>query len=316
MLNTFAMMKDKTIKEGLTLDQLMKDDIEWYWVDFDCPDKNESALLDTHFHFHPLAIEDCLYLLQRPKLDQYEEHHFFVFQALDEDNMVPIELDLFLGNNYVITFHHTHLTQIDEVKIHLQNTPKKLAEGSIAVCYEILNKIVDYYFPFVYHLEDMIDEIEANAEKLSTKRLLDKIFSMRSYLLKMHRIVNQMEQLVYRILEVDQFKKKQMYFSDTYDHLLKLKEMIESSLAISSEIRESYISYNSYRMNKNMMLLTVVSAIFIPLTFIVGIYGMNFANMPELHYKYGYFIILGLMAALSIGMLIWFKVKGWFDIDK
>lgn len=125
-----------------------------------------------------------------------------------------------------------------------------------------------------------------------------------------------MEQLVYRLLEMELFRKKKMYFSDTYDHLLKLKEMIESSLSISSEIRESHISYNSYRMNINMMILTVISAIFIPLTFITSVYGMNFDNMPELHYKYGYFIVLGLMGVLSICMILWFKKKGWFDMDK
>lgn len=316
MVHIFAITKEMTIKEDLTLDQLNDEAIEWYWVDFDRPTQSESYLLDSHFHFHSLAIEDCLFLLQRPKVDHYNEYDFFVFQALDEENMEPIELDLFLGNNFVVTYHNTHLAQIDEVLIKLKQSEIKQSEGSTVVCYEVLNKIVDYYFPHVYQLEDMIDEIEENGSKVSTKKLLDKIFDLRSDLLRVLRIVNQMEQLVYRLLEVEMFEKKRMYFSDTYDHLLKLKEMIESSLSISAEIRESYISYNSYLMNKNMMVLTVISAIFIPLTFIAGVYGMNFDNMPELNYKYGYFIVLALMGILSICMVLWFKKKGWFDTDK
>lgn len=156
MIHIFAVTKDRVIKENLMLEQLNNESFEWYWVDFDTPTKSEAALLDSYFHFHPLAIEDCLYLLQRPKLDHYDDYSFFVFQALDEENLVPIELDLFLGKNFVVTYHHTHLTQIDEVMIQLKKSEKKLAEGSIAVCYEVLNKIVDYYFPLAYQLEEIV----------------------------------------------------------------------------------------------------------------------------------------------------------------
>lgn len=315
MIHTFAITKDMKIKEGLALHELNKQDIEWYWVDFDCPNHEEARLLDTHFHFHHLAIEDCLYLLQRPKLDYYDGYSFFVFQALNGE-IQPIELDLFLGSNYIVTFHNIHLSQTEEVKVKLKANDKLWSEGSLSICYHILNSVVDHYFPVVYRLEDIIDEIEDNNEKASIITLLDKIFDVRSDLLRVLRIVNQMEELVYRILNDEHLKKKHLYFSDTHDLLLKLKEMIESSQAISTEIRDSYISYNSYRMNKNMMLLTVITAIFIPLTFIVGVYGMNFKYMPELELKYGYFIVLGILCLIGIIMFIWFKKKGWFDIDK
>ncbi|PKM94099.1 MAG: magnesium and cobalt transport protein CorA [Firmicutes bacterium HGW-Firmicutes-1] len=316
MIHTLALTKDMKLIEDLELSELDNENIEWYWVDFDCPNKDEAMLLDTHFHFHPLAIEDCMYLLQRPKIDSYDDYIFFVFQALKEDDLEPIELDLFLGSNYAVTFHNIHLSHIDVIDLKIKSDDRIWSEGSLAICYHILNKIVEDYFPVVYRLEDVIDEIEANVEKATTIKLLDKIFDVRSDLLIVLRIVNQMEELLYRILASENLKKKHLYFSDIHDHLLKLKEMIESSQAISSEIRDSYISYNSYRMNKNMMLLTVITAIFIPLTFIVGVYGMNFKYMPELEMKSGYFIVLGGMLVIVVLMIIWFKMKGWFDIDK
>ncbi|MCY8507953.1 CorA family divalent cation transporter, partial [Bacillus atrophaeus] len=106
------------------------------------------------------------------------------------------------------------------------------------------------------------------------------------------------------------------YFSDIYDHLLKLSELVESNRDMTSDLRDSYVTMNSNRMNAIMMTLTIVSTIFIPLTFIAGVYGMNFDNMPELHWKYGYFGVLGVMGAVVVGMMIWFIHKGWFKIFK
>lgn len=124
-----------------------------------------------------------------------------------------------------------------------------------------------------------------------------------------------MRDLLYRILNSERlpdFKKHKLYFSDIHDHLLKLSHMIESSRDMTSDMRDSYLSVNSNRMNKNMIVLTVITTIFIPLTFIVGIYGMNFENMPELKWKYGYFLVLGIIAFVGISMFLWFKRKGWF----
>ena len=126
-----------------------------------------------------------------------------------------------------------------------------------------------------------------------------------------------MRDLLYRTLNSDRlpgFKEHKIYFSDIHDHLLKLSDMIESSREITSDLRDSYLSINSNRMNTNMMVLTVITSIFIPLTFVAGIYGMNFEYMPELTWKYGYFMALGIMTCIGISMFLWFKRKGWFDV--
>lgn len=318
LIRTLALTKDKKLKENIALKDLKSSKYEWYWIDFDTPTVEECKLLETHFHFHHLAIEDCLHLLQRPKMDLYSDHIFFVFQAFDDEKLIPIEVNMFAATNYVVTFHQTHLSEIDEAWDKIKTSDRVWDDGTIYICYQILDKLVDNYFPYAYKLEDIIDEIDDNEDGESLKNLMDQIFGVRSELLKFRRIVTQMRDLLYRmlnseVLEVN--KESSVYFLDVYDHLLRLSEMIESCQALTSEIRDSYVALNSYKMNRVMMLLTVITTIFIPLTFIVGVYGMNFHNIPELSWKYGYYIIMGVMATLSIAMFVWFKKKGWFKMD-
>ena len=127
-----------------------------------------------------------------------------------------------------------------------------------------------------------------------------------------------MRELLYRITESKRLAiptKKLVYFQDIHDHLIKLSDMVESSSEMTSEIRDNYISINSFRMNSIMKTLTVITTIFMPLTFIAGLYGMNFENMPELKWEYGYFLILAIMLLIGIAMMNWFKRKGWFRND-
>uniref|UniRef100_UPI000470F1CC CorA family divalent cation transporter n=2 Tax=Bacillaceae TaxID=186817 RepID=UPI000470F1CC len=110
--------------------------------------------------------------------------------------------------------------------------------------------------------------------------------------------------------------EQKAYFNDIYDHLLKLTSMVEANRDMTSDMRDNYLSINANRMNSIMMTLTIISSIFIPLTFVVGLYGMNFDHMPELHWHYGYYIVLGIMTLMTIGMILWFKRKGWFNVNK
>jgi len=312
VIRTLAITKDLKLEKDLPLEKLNTEDIKWFWMDFNCPTIKEAELLETYFHFHQLAIEDCLHDLQRAKLDYYEGYSFFVLHSLNEKTLAPEEVDIFLGKNYIVSFHNTQLAEFDKVWLKITATESAWNEGIVYIFYNILDKIVDNYFPAVYNLENLIDGIDDSL----TKESMDKIFEIRSDLLKLRRIINQMKDLIYRVLNSTHFeevKSNRVYFVDVYDHLLRLSEMIESNQAITSEIRDSFLSLNSHKMNKIMMVLTVISSIFIPLTFIVGIYGMNFQYMPELNWRHGYFLIMGLMFFIAISMFLWFKRKGWFN---
>jgi magnesium transporter len=148
------------------------------------------------------------------------------------------------------------------------------------------------------------------------EKLLDELFDRRGELLTMRQTVHPMRDLLYRILNthhLDGVRERKEYFADIHDHLIKVADMIASNREMTQDIRDSYLSLNSHQTNRTMQILTVISVIFMPLTFIVGIYGMNFQNMPELKTDYGYFVVWVVMIAIAYGMYRWFKNKGWFD---
>lgn len=314
MLRIMAIHKDGTIANDLPLQQLSRPDIQWYWVDFNEPTEEEAMLLERHFHFHPLAIEDCFHLLQRPKLDHYDDVHFFVLHAINPITLDAEEVDLFLGKNFVVTFHLQPSSEIDEAWKRITGQPDLLEKGQLYAAYLVMDKLVDQYFPAVYQLEDQLSESES--ARKSIQALMDDIFEIRAKLLKLRKTILPMRDLLYRILNserIEGVKEHLAYFTDIYDHLLKLSEMIESNREMTADMRDSYISINSNRMNAIMKTLTVITTIFMPLTFIAGIYGMNFEYMPELKWDWGYFTVLGVMFSIGFGMYVWFRRKGWFD---
>ncbi|MFD2925301.1 magnesium/cobalt transporter CorA [Halobacillus naozhouensis] len=315
MLKFYGYSKAHGWKEGNFLDELGELEMEWYWVDFASPSEQEINLLHSFFHFHPLAIEDCMHDLQRPKLDYYDDHTFFVFHSL-ATNTDKQEIDVFLGDHFIVTYHKDHSEIIQSVESMLKRSHDHQDQDEYYVLYQLLDKVVDHYFPIVYEIEDHINEIEDNTQKLSMEQLLEQLFDRRGELLKLRQTVHPMRDLLYRMLNTHHLEKVQQrkeYFTDIYDHLLKVAEMIASNREMTQDIRDSYLSLNSHQTNRTMQILTVISVIFMPLTFVVGVYGMNFMFMPELNEKYGYFVVWGIMITMAAGMFIWFKRKGWFD---
>lgn len=293
--------------------------LQWYWVDFDRPTIDEESYLQTYFQFHPLAIEDCLQRLQRPKMDYYDGYSFFVLHSLCQEDVEAEELNLFLGENFVVTFHYNSLEELGEVRDKMVQQTKRWERGSVFLTYLIIDKVVDYYFPILYRIEDHLNDVEEQLSPSTVHLSMDYVFEVRSDLLRLRRTIYPMRELLYRVLNSERLglsREEQTYFRDIYDHLLRLGEIIESNRELTADIRDSQLSINSNRMNSIMMTLTIISSIFIPLTFIAGVYGMNFDNMPELHWHYGYFIVLGAMLLIGVAMLMWFKYKGWLRIFK
>jgi magnesium transporter len=312
-----AIKKDLKPVYDLPLTDLESKDILWYWLDFNNPNEEESSLLKTHFHFHHLSIEDCVFSLNSPKLDYYDNYNYFVLNALDEFTLDPIEVSLFVGGKYIVSYHHAELKELDEAWDRVKTNKKSLCMGPSYIAHQILDNIVDYFFPIINKIDDRLNKMEVHGMKKPIHKLMDEVFEIRSDLLKLRKTVNSMRDLLYRILNSERlegFNEHRLYFSDIHDHLIKLSDMIAANREMTSDMRDNYLSINSTRMNKNMMVLTVMTSIFIPLTFIVGVYGMNFKYMPELEWKYGYFIVLLFMAVIATEMFLWFKRKGWFDI--
>lgn len=315
MIRTIAVTRNYQIIKDLQLLDLLQGDYLWYWIDFQEPAEEEIDLLRNPLSFHPLAIEDCIHTLQRPKLDYYDNYTFFVTQSLNQQTFTREEIDFFLGENYIVSFHLQPSTEIEEVWNRLAVSANIEKWEPTHVLYLVLDKMVDNYFPLVYKIEERLNEIDQNSKGRTMEALLEDLFDTRHHLLSLRHTITPMRDLIYRVLNsqrITSIEGKREYYSDIHDHLLKLTEMIEANRELTTDIRDSYISINSHQTNHVMKVLTVITTIFMPLTFIAGLYGMNFDYMPELTWKYGYFATIGLMILVAIGMSVWFKKKGWF----
>lgn len=311
MIRTMFVTESMELICDLSIDQVAKAAKKWYWLDFCDPTEDETILLKTAFNFHPISIEDCFHALQRPKLDYYDSYDFFILHSLDEATLTPIEVNIFLSHEYIVTFHLSPVPEIDSVFERVRCKPVP-PEGTMHILYMVMDKIVDQYFPEFYRIEDELGDI-AN-QGLSGGLIVD-VNRIRGELLKLRRSISPMQELLYRILNSSRLEipeDQKAYFSSVHDHLHKLSEAIDSNREITADIRDSYISLNSNRMNTIMKTLTVVTSIFIPLTFIASIYGMNFKHMPELRWPWGYFGVLGIMLVIGSGMIIALWRKGWF----
>ncbi|WP_432357795.1 magnesium/cobalt transporter CorA [Sporosarcina sp. UB5] len=319
MIRTMGLTTDDEFIYDFPVHEIAELALQWYWVDFDQPDAEEALLLQTLFKFHPLALEDCYGRLQRPKLDHYDGYTFFALHSICHEDLNAEELNLFLGENYVVTFHYTQLQEVEKARETIIQNPTQWERGHVHVTYEIIDKLVDQYFPILYNIEDHLDDIEEKLSPTTVQLSMDYVFEVRGDLLRLRRTIFPMRELLYRMLEsktLNFIPHEYTYFSDIYDHLIRLSEMIDSNRQLTSDIRDSQLSINSNQMNSVMMTLTIISSVFIPLTFIAGVYGMNFDHMPELHLRYGYPVVLIVMLIIGIAMIGWFTYKGWFRINK
>ncbi|UWE03474.1 magnesium/cobalt transporter CorA [Laceyella sacchari] len=317
MIRTLAYTQEGRIIENLPIEEVQALDPAWYWIDFHAPTMQEATYLEK-LGFHPLAIKDCLHYLQRPKFDYYDTYTFYVLQVLNNKTWKPEEIDLFASHRFIVTFHYQAHEEIDEVWERVKTDAAIQSKGTPFIMVKIIDKIVDYYFPIAQGLEDQITVLEEKTRRPHARlhTLMREVFKIRGELLALRHTIWPMRDLLYRILNSERLNlsiEERRQYKSIHDHLERLSQMVESSRDMTADIRDNYLSLNSYRMNSIMMTLTVITVIFMPLTFIAGIYGMNFEHMPELKWRYGYFFVLGLMGFIGVAMYKWFRKKGWFE---
>ncbi|MFD3447942.1 magnesium/cobalt transporter CorA [Microbacteriaceae bacterium 4G12] len=296
----------------------------WYWIDVCEPTTDEHRqVLEEYFRFDHKAIEACLIDGERPQIHFFEGYHLVVINSITQGGLTPREVNAFISKKYLVTVHKQKDTAIEETwkLVHEGcNEEEEVEKGPLYLLHYILDKIVDCYFPPVYDIEDRLNEMDDNINVHTAKHSLDELFQIRSELARMRRSLVPMRDLLYRIIHSHRFEKlekmendREKHYRDIYNHLVRLVEMLESNRELVADIRDSYISVTSDFTNDIMKKLTIISTIFMPLTFIAGVYGMNFTYMPELAQKPAYFIVLSVMVFLSLWMYMWFKKKGWFD---
>jgi magnesium transporter len=296
----------------------LKDEEETLWVDLETPADHESEILSTVFNFHPLAIEDCIAESHLPKLDDYGDYLFLVIHGARRGDppgtFNTVDVNFFVGKRFLVTFHPEHTRSIDQTKERCVKNTQTLYKGIDFLLYEIMDRLVDNYFPILDDFDVVIDELEYEAFHNPTRATLDRIFSLKRDVTALRRITAPQREIFNR-LSRDSFtvisRRAAPYFRDVYDHLFRISDLAETYKDLGAGLMEAYLMVVSNRLNEIIKVLTLLATIMLPLTVITGIYGMNFQYMPEITWRYGYFFVLGLMAFVGFGLLFYFRKRRW-----
>jgi magnesium transporter len=281
--------------------------------------EDDRILLDV-FHFHPLTVEDSRGTRHHPKVEEFPHYIYFIVHGVrsdaSHDRFNTIELDGFLGKNYVVTYHHEPFRSINNVKKLVCSSPIICQRGPSYLLHQILDQIVDFYLPVMEDFDEAITELEDNIFSMSIRghEVLEDILLLKRNVLRLRRISAKQQEILLRVSrgEFALIDREMLpFYRDVYDHLVRVTDLAESYRDLLSGVLDAYLSVISNRTNEIMKVLTIFSAIMLPLTFIAGVYGMNFDNIPELHWKYGYFVVIGIMLIVTSGMLFFFRYKGW-----
>jgi len=290
------------------------------WVDFDNPEEHETELLATVFKFHPLSIEDCIQVSHYPKVDNFDEYLFLVMHdpklTKTGERIKTSELNIFIGKNYLVTYHVEPVASVQSVMEKCELNPSLfLAKGSDFLLYHILHTLADNYLPILDNLDDEIGKMEAEIFLDPTNKLLAHIFSLKKDVLYLRRIVGPQRDTI-NLLSREAFpiisSKARIYFRDIYDNLFRIYLITDSYRDVISGSMDTYLSVVAQKTNTIMKTLTVFASIILPLTFITGVYGMNFEWMPFLHSPHGFWVSVGIMGLIGVLLLGFFRRKKWF----
>jgi magnesium transporter len=296
------------------------------WVDF-ANEPPESCLPTLQgFGFHPLAIEDALQQTHAPKLDDWGEYLYIVLNYMnlanngsDWDTEID-ELDIFLGQNYIVTHHDQPIQAINETWISCDRDERNLQDGADHLLYKITDKLVADYMPLVEKIDDAIDQIEDQVFDKPSPRTLEKLFALKRILLAMRRILLPQREVMNKLARDDYQvidPKDRIFFRDIYDHLVRLHDLNESLRDLVGGALDTYLSVVNNRMNEIMKTLTTITTLFMPMSFIAAVFGMNFF-LPkpedaiwELMQRPAFYITTTALAITPILMYIWMRRRTW-----
>ena len=287
------------------------------WLDVTNPGEPEAAFLRDQIGLHPLAVEDCMRGRQRPKLDRYPGYFFLVVYAAEinpqRNRMALHELHLFLGAGFVVTVHDYRVREVGEVMARWRASPQHLPDvGGLA--HQLLDVIVDDYFPVVEHFAERVEEMEDTVFRTHGGDPMPGILQLRGEMLLFRRIVAPQRDVLSTILRRDlPFLRPALipYFQDVHDHTVRVTEEIDALRELLSALLDAQLSTTSQQLGNIMRIMTAWSIILMSMTLIAGIYGMNFAFMPELELRWGYFAALAAMATLGLSLVAYFRRVGW-----
>lgn len=298
------------------------------WVDIGgLGDEQTWQQLKRVFNLHPLALEDIIHVPQRPKMEEFEDQIVIIARmvSLREDgrSLLTEQISLVVGKHYLLTVQEEpYYDCLQFVRERLQSNRSPIRKAGVDyLVYALLDAIIDGFFPILEMYGELIEDLEAEVVTAPTARTLERIYQIKRELLEIRRAIWPQRDAINALIRDSSDlinHDVRIYLRDCYDHAVQVLDIVETYRELASSMTDVYLSSISNRMNEVMKTLTIISSIFIPLTFIAGIYGMNFNpeaspfNMPELNSYWGYVATLAVMVIIAIGMIIFFWRRGWF----
>jgi magnesium transporter len=313
---TFQERETKAIEECF----LFKDKPTVTWINVDGLHQSEILeKLGECYHFHPLVLEDILNTDQRPKMEEYGEYLYIVLKMLHDKgkgNQIEAEqVSLVLGPNYVFSFQESGGDVFDQIRERLRTGKGRLRKmGADYLAYTLVDAIVDYYFVILEKLGERIELLEEELVTHPRTETLKEIHTLKREMIFLRKAVWPLREVISSLQRGESplvQKTTGIYLRDVYDHTIQVMDTIETFRDILSGVLDIYLSSVSNRLNSVMKVLTIIATVFMPLTFLAGVYGMNFKYMPELEWRWGYPVTWAVMAAIGVAMLVYFRKKKW-----
>lgn len=321
MIKILALENGKKIIKDLPVSRLktfLKNNKNKVWINMESPTDSEYKTLIGIFKFHPLEIEDCKKRLELPKIDEFDDHVFIVFHRFSYDFQRHVmklkEFDIFLNKQYIITFPNEPSETIRDLMQRTTKDSSLLAKGTDFILHSIMDRAVDDYFPILDHWDEEMEKLESDVVTGNIKRTMKDMLKIKRDIRKFKKSMGPQRDVMNKLSHYDLpflSDKANIYFRDLYDHVFRAYSIVEDQRDTITTIFEAYLSSVSNKLNEIMKTLTIIATIFIPLTFIVGLYGMNFKYMPELDWQYGYYMVWAILIAVSIALLAYFRKKEW-----
>ncbi|PNR96391.1 magnesium/cobalt transporter CorA [Petrotoga olearia] len=290
-----------------------------HWIDFEnVSDPDKLTSIGEIFNIHKLTMEDIINVNQRTKIEFYDSYTFLVLKIISDSNekLEFRQFSMIIKENILISFSEEKNFATKWLKTQLESNAGDIRNKDLGyLTFSLMDIVVDSYFSKLSNYISYTQEIDEKITEDIEEELFIKIKKIKQEILRFRRFVAPLKDILFQMQKKEKGivnEKNQIYFNDLYDHTIRISESIDLLRENLNNLTEIYLSIASNRLNEIMRILTIISTIFIPLTFIAGIYGMNFENMPELHWRFGYFLILGIMATIAVIMIIIFKKKKWF----
>lgn len=289
------------------------------WLDSSAEDADaERRLFREDFDLNNLAIDDCQRERHPPKLEWFDDYFFLLLKGFTAEthsiNYSIVHISFFVGHRFIVTRHTLPSPSIDRIWAQLQEGRESMHKGVVHICYRVVRTIIDRYTPIIMSLEERLDELEEEMYEQPSDRLLAELGTYNSRLKKLRRIYGYQASVLANLKAADQgrFTDEILHeFNDLHEQMERLSSLTALLQELTKDLMESYITLSSHRLNKIMKVLTVTAVIFLPLSLLAGIYGMNFEHMPELHVEDAYYVVIGIMLAIAAGLLALFRYLKW-----